>query len=220
MRKVCRIAVALHKGSAGLARAYSMADARSGRRRPARARAGEMMLRMRSTTWLAGAGAALALAACGGGGDDRKTLTTPGAATERAKPAPEAEASAADVDPADVRVVRAWADTLRRGDVRGAARYFALPSLVSNGTAPIKLETRAQVRFFNRTLPCGAKVIATEPAPHDFFIVTFRLTERPGKGECGGGTGATARTAFRVRRRHITDWLRVPDDGSTPQTLS
>ena len=30
--------------------------------------------------------------------------------------------------------------------VRGAARFFALPSLVSNGTPPIKLETRAQAR--------------------------------------------------------------------------
>jgi hypothetical protein len=119
-----------------------------------------------------------------------------------------------------VRVVRAWADTLRRGDVRGAARFFAIPSLVSNGTAPIKLETRAEVRFFNLTLPCGAKLIDTEPAPHGFFIATFRLTERPGEGECGSGTGETARTAFRIRKRHITDWLRVQDVDSAPQTLS
>jgi hypothetical protein len=179
-----------------------------------------MMRRMRSTLWLAGAGAALAIAGCGGDGDDRKTLKTPGTAAERANPTPEAEASASAVDPADVRVVRAWADTLRRGDVRGAARFFAIPSLVSNGTAPIKLETRAEVRFFNRTLPCGAKVIETEPAAHGFFIATFRLTERPGKGECGTGTGETARTAFRVRKHHITDWLRVQDVEQAPQTLS
>ena len=54
-------------------------------------------------------------------------------------------------------------------------------------------------------------MIGAENAPHRFMIVTFRLTERPGKGSCGGGTGATARTAFRVRRGLITDWLRVPD---------
>jgi hypothetical protein len=184
---------------------------------------GGMMVHMRSTVWLASAAAALAIGACGG---DRNELTSPGAAERRSTPAPPAEPSQqpaeqdAVVDQADVRIVRAWADTLRRGDVRGAARYFALPSTVSNGTAPLRLETRAQARFFNRTLPCGAKLIGTEPAPHGFFIATFRLTERPGRGECGTGTGETARTAFRVRDEHITDWLRVQDIESAPGTLS
>ena len=40
-----------------------------------------------------------------------------------------------------------------------AIGYFALPSVVSNGTSPIKLTSREDVRFFNRTLPCGAKVL-------------------------------------------------------------
>ena len=74
------------------------------------------------------------------------------------------------------------------------------------------------MRFFNRTLPCGAKVIDAEPAAHGFFIVTFRLTERPGPGSCGAGTGETARTAFRVRDDLITDWLRVQDVESAPGT--
>jgi len=164
--------------------------------------------------WLAAAVTALALgaAACGGGhGDKRGAVATP-----RATAQPESAPPAA----ADVRIVRAWADTLRRGDARAAARYFAIPSLVSNGTPPIKLETRAEAEFFNRTLPCGAKLIDTEPAPHGFFIATFRLTERPGAGECGTGAGATARTAFRVREQHITDWLRVQDIASAPETLS
>jgi hypothetical protein len=168
---------------------------------------------------LMGALAALAVgaAACGGGGDDgdRSRAATP---TPSASASPEPESSAPD--PADVRVVRAWADTLRAGRVRAAARYFALPSLVSNGTPPIKLETRAEAEFFNRTLPCGAELIDTEPAPHGFFIATFRLTERPGPGECGSGTGETARTAFRVRDDRITDWLRVRDIESAPETLS
>jgi hypothetical protein len=166
-----------------------------------------MMVAMRSLAFL---GAALVLASCGGnGGDDRLKLTTPGRDAERTRPAEK-------VDPADERVVRAWADTLRRGDVRRAARYFALPSVVSNGTPPIRLETRAEVRFFNRTLPCGAKVIASEPARNGFIIVTFRLTERPGRGQCGSGTGATARTAVRVRNEHITDWVRVADVEQDP----
>ena len=190
------------------------------------------MLRMRSNPWLASAWTALAVgvAACGGDGEDRGKLTAPGVAHDSGKPAPSAEQPeptepaegerGSNVDPADIRVVRAWANTLRRGDIRGASRYFALPSLVANGTAPIRLTTRADVRFFNRTLPCGAKVIAAEPARHRFFIVTFRLTERPGKGECGGGTGGTARTAFRVRKKHITDWLRVPDVDAAPASPS
>jgi hypothetical protein len=154
-----------------------------------------MIVRMPRDGWLAASVTALALgaAACGGGGD---------------------------ADPADVRIVRAWANTLRRGDVSAAARYFAIPSLVSNGTPPIKLETRAEAEFFNQTLPCGAKLIDADPAPHGFFIATFRLTERPGPGDCGSGAGETARTAFRVRDEHITDWLRVRDIASAPETLS
>jgi hypothetical protein len=181
-----------------------------------------MILRMPRDGWLTGALAALALgaAACGGGGDDAerpRAAETPNATTE---PDATAEPESTAPDPADVQVVRDWADTLRAGNVRAAARYFALPSLVSNGTPPIKLETRAEAEFFNRTLPCGAKLIDTEPAPHGFFIATFRLTERPGPGECGTGTGETARTAFRVRDEHITDWLRVRDIESAPETLS
>jgi hypothetical protein len=117
-------------------------------------------------------------------------------------------------------VIRAWADTLRRGDVERAATYFAIPSTVSNGTPPVKLESRAEVEFFNRTLPCGARLIGTEPAPRGFFIATFRLTERPGEGSCGSGTGETARTAFRVRDGHITEWLRVQDIPDAPDTRS
>jgi hypothetical protein len=189
--------------------------------RAARARvsAGGMMARMRPTLSLGCAGCVLALAACGGGDgadDDRLTLTTPGVEEQRAAPPDPVR----EVDEADVRVVRAWADTLRRGDVRGAARYFALPSVVANGTRPIKLETRAEVRFFNRTLPCGAKVIGTEARTKGFFIATFRLTERPGLGSCGSGTGQTARAAFRVRDKLITDWLRVQDLDPAPASPS
>jgi hypothetical protein len=173
-------------------------------------------------SWLTGALAALAVgaASCSGDGDG----DPPRAATPSPSPSstatPEREVESAPPDAADVQVVRKWADTLRAGHIRAAARYFALPSLVSNGTPPIKLETRAEAEFFNRTLPCGAELIETEPAPHGFFIATFRLTERPGPGECGSGTGETARTAFRVRDAHITDWLRVRDIESAPESLS
>jgi hypothetical protein len=161
---------------------------------------------------------AFALGGCGGGGDDG-----PDRSGRAATPAPTATPSADEAaapDPADVAVVRAWADTLRHGRVRAAARYFALPSVVSNGTGPIRLKNRAAAEFFNRTLPCGAELIDTEPAPHGFFIATFRLTERPGRGQCGSGTGETARTAFRVRDDRITEWLRVQDVPDAPETRS
>jgi len=194
-----------------------------------------MMPPMPTHRWLAGTLAALAcgvsVSACGDGdrslpGTNAEPATPTASATPpRAEPTPTTEPApskepSTEVDQVDVRVVRAWADTLRRGEVRAAARYFALPSLVSNGTAPIKLETRAEAELFNRTLPCGAEVIDAEPAPHGFFIATFRLTERPGAGKCGSGTGGTARTAFRIRDERITDWLRVQDIPSGPETLS
>jgi len=186
-----------------------------------------MMLGMRSTAWLASAVGALAIGACGGGGGDGLVpKASPDSAERRPSPTSTSQPAQPDepdkekLDPADVKIVRAWADTLRRGDVRAAARYFALPSIVANGTAPIRLKTRPQARFFNRALPCGAKLIQTEPAASGFFIATFRLTERPGDGECGNGAGGTARTAFRVRGKQITDWLRVQDIPSGPETLS
>jgi hypothetical protein len=179
---------------------------------------------MRSTVALACAGCALVLVACGGGGDDeRLDLTTPGADEQRERPAPADEEQAQpapEVKPSDVRVVREWADALRHGDVRAASRYFALPSTVSNGTAPIRLDKREDIRFFNRTLPCGAVLIGTERTVNGFFFATFRLTERPGRGSCGPGTGQTARTAFRVRDHLITDWLRVPDEETEPDSPS
>ena len=180
---------------------------------------------MRSTAWLTSAAAALAIGACGDTGDEPGPAATPQAAQRSAPtpvPAPRASEPepAAKLDRADVRIVRAWSDTLRHGDVRAAASYFALPSLVANGTPPFRLRTRAHARIFNRTLPCGAKLIRAEPASRGFFIATFRLTERPGAGRCGTGTGETARTAFRVRGERITDWLRVQDIPSGPETLS
>jgi hypothetical protein len=175
----------------------------------------------RLATWLVLAAAAVGAGGCLGGGDDDPARdragaqASPGAARGGPVPDPAATPEAGAED-----VIRAWADTLRRGDVAGAAGYFALPSTVSNGTPPLKLRTREEVEFFNRTLPCGAVVIATEDAPHGFVIATFRLTERPGKGRCGSGTGATARTALLVRDGHITDWLRVPDGGVENEELT
>jgi hypothetical protein len=169
-------------------------------------------MRLRPLAVLLPAVALLAGGCFGGDDEEPRAAATPSAtaeADESAVPSPSATPEAGAEE-----VIRAWADTLRRGDVEGAAKYFAVPATVSNGTPPLKLKTRAEVEFFNRTLPCGAQVIGTEDAPHGFVIATFRLTERPGKGRCGTGAGATARTALLVRDGHITDWLRVPGGGA------
>ena len=107
-------------------------------------------------------------------------------------------------------MIRDWADTLRAGDVQGAAEFFALPSVVSNGTPPIVLRTRSEVRRFNAELPCGARLLRTSSSA-GFTTAVFRLTERPGPGVCGTGTGMTARTTFVVRDGKIREWRRVED---------
>lgn len=115
-------------------------------------------------------------------------------------------------DPATVQVIKGWADELRAGDVAAASDRFALPTVIQNGSPPLRLTSRAQIEAFNRSLPCGARL--TEAVAVDrFTIATFKLTERPGAGECGNGVGETAKTAFVVRKGLITQWRRVVDSG-------
>lgn len=191
-----------------------------------------MTLRARTTGRLAGVLAALALTgglglAAGGcrGGDGGGSSTGATAATPTA-PVPTAPGrtapggSGGDVDPAAVAVIRDWADTLRHGDVREAARRFALPTAVANGTRPLTLTTRAQVEAFNRSLPCGAVLLDAVPGGRGLIVATFRLTERPGPGSCGSGTGRTAQAAFVVEDGLITHWLRVQDLPAAPGTRS
>lgn len=143
------------------------------------------------------------LAGCGGGDGD-------GPNRERSRPAAAAAAE---------RVIRDWADTLRRGDVEGAARRFALPSVVvvQVGGPEVRLRTRGEAESFNASLPCGAVLARTVRAGR-YVNATFRLVERAG-AHCDG-PGATARTAFLVRGGRIVEWRRLPDapgeDGPAP----
>jgi hypothetical protein len=141
----------------------------------------------------------IALSGCGSSGKEDSTTVGGGA------------------DPATVRVIKGWADELRAGDVAAASERFALPSVVQNGTPPLRLSTRGQVEAFNRSLPCGAR-LTDAVAVDRFTIATFKLTERPGPGECGSGVGETAKTAFVVRRGLITQWRRVVDSGQGTST--
>jgi hypothetical protein len=161
--------------------------------------------------------AVVVIAGCGSsgdtpeGGNERLNLTTPKDPT----------VAAPKIDPSVTRqesaVIRGWTDNLRAGHVKRAARYFALPSVVANGTPLLTIRTRAQAEQFNRLLVCGAKVVALERAEEHRVLATFRLTERPG-GFCGDGTGHLAHTAFRIEGGRITQWLRADEPG--PQAES
>jgi hypothetical protein len=120
-----------------------------------------------------------------------------------------------------VQVIKSWADELRAGDVPAASDRFAIPSIVQNGTPPLRLTSRAQVEAFNRSLPCGAKLTEAVSSGR-YTIATFELTERPGPGDCGGGVGDTAKTAFVIQDGRITEWRRVVDQGpaTEPQSTS
>jgi hypothetical protein len=118
-------------------------------------------------------------------------------------------------DRTSARVVRAWSNALRAGDVAAAAALWAVPSKVQNGTPVLKLPTRAHVLVFNASLPCGSVVTSTGGAPGGFTIATFRLTQRKG-AHCDAAAGATARSAIRVRHGKIVAWYRLPDDPNAP----
>jgi hypothetical protein len=134
--------------------------------------------------------AVVALAGCGSDSDDE---TVPGGA-----------------DPEVVEVIKKWADELRAGDVLAASERFAIPSVVQNGTPPIRLTDRRDAEAFNRSLPCGAKLTEAVPSGR-YTIASFELTERPGPGECGDGVGETAKTAFVIEDGLIVQWRRVVD---------
>ena len=140
--------------------------------------------------------ATIALAACG---DDEAPRPEP-------QPAPRPPAVRSQTGPGAVRVVRTWVDRLRRGDVKGAARTFAIPSTVQNGGERIVLRTRGEVERWLSLLPCGARLVRSE-ARDAYVLGVFRLTHRPGS-RCDG-PGNLAATAFLIRDGRIVEWRRV-----------
>lgn len=133
----------------------------------------------------------LLLASCGDNGDDR----------------PRPAGIPSDADPGDVEVIEGWSSALREGDVDAAAAYFAIPSVAENGPL-LRIRNRDDARLFNRSLPCGARLVRAQ-SQGDFTTATFELTERPGPGVCGPGTGGQAETAFVIEDGKITEWRRI-----------
>ena len=174
-------------------------------------------------SWQAVAALSLVVAACGSTEPDRFDLKTPGAHTGAPLPAateapalPEASATpgatpdTGRVTAAEKRVIKGWSDSLRDGRVDEAAGYFQIPVLVANNAPDAVLGTEDAVKEFNRTLPCGAKLIKTRRGPEGFVVGIFRLTERRNApAPCGNGVGETASVAFQINKGHITMWVRV-----------
>lgn len=168
--------------------------------------------------------ASLLIGACGGGGDPPRPAAKTTATTPRAQAPATADPLALPpgiprtaTGPADAtatKTIRAWAQALGRGDVTRAVSYWAVPAKIQNATPVLTLSSRADLRLFNGSLACGA-VLTGAGSARGYTIATFRLTERPG-GNCGGGTGHSARTAILVRGGRITGWYRLPDPGTAP----
>lgn len=113
-------------------------------------------------------------------------------------------------DQISVRVIKKWLGALSASNIPRAARFFANPSKVQNGTTVITLHSLGERAYFNEAFPCGARATRLQHAEDGFTIVDFVLTQRPG-GSCGGGTGGTARSAIKVVDGHISEWYRLDD---------
>ncbi|MSO40489.1 MAG: hypothetical protein EXQ70_01075 [Solirubrobacterales bacterium] len=136
----------------------------------------------------------LALAGCGGGDDSGGAASVPGGA-----------------DPEAVEVIDSWAKALGENDIEKASSYFDLPTIIQNGTPPLRVDSRRGIDAFNNSLPCGAELTRAEQSK-GYVIASFELTERTGEGSCGPGVGSSAGTAFLIEDGLITEWRRVSDE--------
>ncbi|MGH2989296.1 MAG: hypothetical protein ACRDMA_05430 [Solirubrobacterales bacterium] len=167
---------------------------------------------MRRIALLAAVLAITALTGCGEGDDGGAE----GAPPEAGAPSD----VAGDADPEAVKVISAWSEALRRGDIDAAADLFAIPSVAENGPILVRIDSEQKARLFNQSLPCGGRLIRAE-GTGELTTATFRLTERPGPGSCGDGTGETAKTAFVIRDGEIVEWRRVGEGQPTaPGTVT
>jgi hypothetical protein len=146
----------------------------------------------------------VALSACGSGSSSSSSTSASSATTVPG-----------NANAADVAVIQGWAQALKRGDANAAAAYFATPSVAENGPLLVRIKNAGQAKAFNESLPCGAVVVRAESVGR-FTTATFRLTERPGPGTCGPGTGGTAQTSFVIRDGKIVEWRRVGAGGQGP----
>ena len=156
-------------------------------------------------------------AACGEDPEDRLALRTP-PERSHAAPLPQVEREGRQAErAAKVRpthrdaerlrpVLRGWGDALRHDRIGRAARYFTVPAIVAQQNA-LTLRSAADVKRFNASFPCGAKLIHVQEDGR-FLVGTFELTRR-GERKCSAA-GELLRVAFALRKRKIAEWREVP----------
>jgi hypothetical protein len=104
-------------------------------------------------------------------------------------------------------VIANWANAVRAGNVDRAAHFFDLPAIVSQpGRSALQVNTPLIAQAFNASLPCGAKLIGTNPDGR-YVVATFVLVRKG--GPCPGA-GHLARVGFVFgdlrHPRRFTEW--------------
>jgi hypothetical protein len=110
-------------------------------------------------------------------------------------------------------VIADWAAAVRRGDAATAAGFFDLPAIIYQpGHTVLQVNTPQIAEAFNASLPCGAKLLGTNPDGR-YVVATFVLV-KSGAAPCTG-EGDLARVGFvfgdKRHPRQFTEWWQVPD---------
>jgi hypothetical protein len=156
------------------------------------------------------------LAGCGGGDSKKKPAQAkPNTNADLFLPAHVPRQARGEADPAAVKVIARWLRALRSGDEAKAASFWATGAKFQNATPVLTIDTPIEKLAIQKSLTCGAK-IREAGGPKPFVVLVFVLTQRPG-GDCGTGTGHTARGAIRVAHGQIVEWYRLPDDPGQQQ---
>ena len=111
-------------------------------------------------------------------------------------------------------VVRAWSEAVNTGDNEGAARLFADGARVVQGNEVRRLDSFAEARAWNSSLPCSGRILSLT-ARQDTVRVTFVLGDRPQK-ECDG-PGERALALFRVHDGKIVLWHQLEPSLQPPE---
>lgn len=114
-------------------------------------------------------------------------------------------------------VIADWAAAVRDGDAARAARFFTLPAIVRPpGSETLQLNSPQVAQAFNAALPCGAKLLATNPDGR-YVVGTFLLVD--GAARKCDERGELARVGFvfgdEQRPRRFTEWWQLASPEAT-----
>ena len=107
-------------------------------------------------------------------------------------------------DPSAESVVRAWSEAINADDSAGAARLFADGARVVQGGDVRRLDSFAEARAWNASLPCAGRIVRLAERG-DTVRVTFVLGRRRRQTACDA-PGERAQALFRVRDGRIVLW--------------